>query len=124
MLVCRLPSATCGNPARLEDERHPSLGTANALILDKHYRRLLLAGKLRRNSEGTVMSHTSKIVASSFVFAVIALSLLVPTVARAGGRGKRVTRTVLNFKPAPAVPVFDLATAGCGQNYISSAELI
>ena len=54
----------------------------------------------------------------------IALSLLVPTVARAGGRGKRVTRTVLNPKPAPVVPVFDLAAVGCGQNYINSAELI
>ncbi len=124
MLVCRLLSVTCGNLARLEDERHPGFGTANASILNKRYRQLWLAGKLQRNSEGTVMSHTSKIVAASFVLAVIALSLFVPTAARAGGRGKRVTRTVRNLEPAPAVPVFDLATVDYGQNYINSAELI
>ena len=70
------------------------------------------------------MSYTSRIVAASFVLAVIALSLLVPNAARAGGRGKRVIRAVPTPKPAPIVPVFDLAEVGGGRTYINSSELI
>lgn len=70
------------------------------------------------------MTHTSRFVAAGFVLAVIALSLLVPNAARAGGRGKRVIRAVQHRKPAPTVPVADLAEVGGGRTYINSSELI